>query len=64
MDVSGYGLLLKHDEWTYMNYGYADLDGSKNLTVLDKMDEGNRLSYQLYNHLAAEIELEISIFLK
>lgn len=49
---------LKQDEWTYMNYGYADLDGSKNLTVLDRTDEGNRLSYQLYNHLAAEIELE------
>ena len=52
------GSFLKQDEWTYMNFGYADLDGSKNLTVLDKTDEGNRLSYQLYNHLTAEIELE------
>lgn len=52
------GRFLKQDEWTYMNYGYADLDGSNNLSVLDKSDEGNRLSYQLYNHLAAEIELE------
>jgi ubiquinone/menaquinone biosynthesis C-methylase UbiE len=51
------GSFLKQDEWTYMNYGYADLDGSKNLAILDKTDEGNRLSYQLYNHLAAEIEL-------
>jgi len=52
------GRFLKQDEWTYMNYGYADLDGNKNLPVLDKTDEENRLSYQLYNHLAAEIELE------
>lgn len=52
------GRVLKHDEWTYMNYGYAELDGSKNQAILDKMDEENRLSYQLYNHLAAEIELE------
>ena len=52
------GRFLKQDEWTYMNYGYANLDGSKNLPVLDKTDERNRLSYQLYNHLAAEIELE------
>ncbi|MCF8360981.1 MAG: class I SAM-dependent methyltransferase [Prolixibacteraceae bacterium] len=52
------GRFIKQDEWTYMNYGYADLNGSKNLTVLDKTDEENRLSYQLYNHLTAEIELE------
>lgn len=52
------GLFLKQDDWTYMNYGYADLDASENLIVLDNADEGNRLSYQLYNHLAAEIELE------
>jgi len=50
------GLYIKQDEWTYMNYGYADLDDNK-LTILDKKDEENRLSYQLYNHLAAEIEM-------
>lgn len=49
---------LKQDEWIFMNYGYADLDDSKSLAVLDKTDEVNRLSYQLYNHLAAEIELK------
>jgi len=52
------GRLMKNDEWTYMNYGYANLSGNDNIAVLDKTDEGNRLSYQLYNHLAAEIELE------
>ncbi len=51
------GRFIKQDEWTYMNYGYADLD-NKNLTVLDKTDEENRLSYQLYNHLTAEVELK------
>ena len=52
------GRFIKQDEWTYMNYGYADLNGNENLAILDKADEGNRLSYQFYNHLAAEIELE------
>ncbi len=49
---------IKQDEWTFMNYGYADLNDDKNLVILDRSDEENRLSYQLYNHLAAEIELE------
>jgi len=52
------GRYLKQDDWTFMNYGYANLDGNKNQPVLDKTDEGKRLSYQLYNHLACEIELE------
>ena len=52
------GRYIKQDDWTYMNYGYADLDDSKNVTVLDKTDEENRFSYQLYNHLTSEIELE------
>lgn len=49
---------IKQDEWTFMNYGYADLNDDKNLVILERSDEENRLSYQLYNHLAAEIELE------
>jgi SAM-dependent methyltransferase len=52
------GLVIKQDEWVYMNYGYADLEDGENRTVLDERDEGNRFSYQLYNHLAAEIELQ------
>lgn len=51
------GRFIKQDDWKFMNYGYANLDSSENLTVLDQMDEEYRLSYQLYNHLAAEIEL-------
>ncbi|MDD3962350.1 MAG: class I SAM-dependent methyltransferase, partial [Bacteroidales bacterium] len=52
------GYVLKHKEWTYMNYGYSDLADSKTPVFPDKMDEGNRLSYQLYTHLATEIEME------
>jgi len=52
------GRLIKQDEWTFMNYGYADLGDSKNPVILDQKDEENRLSYQLYNQLAAEVELE------
>jgi len=52
------GRFIKQDQWTYMNYGYSDINGNDALAVLDTADEGNRLSYQLYNHLAAEIEIE------
>ena len=51
------GRYIKQDEWIFMNYGYASLEGSANQPVLDLADEGNRLSYQLYNQLTAEIEL-------
>jgi ubiquinone/menaquinone biosynthesis C-methylase UbiE len=52
------GRFIQQDEWTYMNYGYAHINGDDVFADLDITDEGQRLSYQLYNHLAAEIELE------
>lgn len=56
--------IIRQDDWTFMNYGYAEMDDSGNQAVLDKKDESNRLSYQLYNHLAAEIELENKLVLE
>jgi len=58
------GRFIKQDEWTFMNYGYAELNGNKNIAILDKTDEQNRLSYQLYHHLASEIELENKLILE
>lgn len=52
------GRFIKQEEWTYMNYGYAHIKDDNISADLDSADEGQRLSYQLYNHLAAEIELE------
>jgi ubiquinone/menaquinone biosynthesis C-methylase UbiE len=52
------GRFIKQDQWTYMNYGFEHLDVNDIKPKLDSADEINRLSYQLYNHLASEIELE------
>jgi ubiquinone/menaquinone biosynthesis C-methylase UbiE len=58
------GRFIKQDEWTYMNYGYAELNNNSDPAILDKTDETNRLSYQLYHHLASEIELENKLILE
>lgn len=52
------GRFLKQDHWTYMNYGYATINGYEAIPELDSDDEAYRLSFQLYHHLAAEIDLE------
>lgn len=52
------GRFIKQEQWTYMNYGYAHINGEDRFADLESVDEVQRLSYQLYNHLAAEIELE------
>jgi ubiquinone/menaquinone biosynthesis C-methylase UbiE len=58
------GRFIKQDEWTYMNYGYSELNGIAGHVLLDTTDEANRLSYQLYHHLASEIELENKMLLE
>ena len=52
------GRFIKEENWTYMNYGYAPVHTSDTMPELEPSDEVNRLSYQLYNHLAAEINLK------
>jgi ubiquinone/menaquinone biosynthesis C-methylase UbiE len=44
-------------EWTFMNYGYADLDGEAKL-VLHKNDELDRYYIQLYHHVAGITDLK------
>lgn len=50
--------VLKQDHWIFMNYGYADIDGSYQKPVLEASDETYRLSYQLYDHLISRIDLK------
>lgn len=47
---------FKLSEWSFMNYGYAHLNGEPSVT-LDKADEANRLHIQLYDHVAAPVDL-------
>lgn len=49
---------IKQDQWSFMNYGYAQIDGQEVKPTLDSSDEANRLSFQLYHHLANEVSLE------
>lgn len=49
---------IRQDQWTFMNYGYAELQDDGGKPMLDPMDEPNRLSFQLYHHLAREVDLQ------
>jgi ubiquinone/menaquinone biosynthesis C-methylase UbiE len=49
---------IKQDQWTYMNYGYAHMHPHENAPELDVHDETNRLSFQLYHHLASQVNLK------
>jgi len=44
-------------EWTFMNYGYAPLDGQPKGPSLEASDEPNRYCIQLYHHVAAPVDL-------
>lgn len=52
-------LAAKHDEadWTFMNYGFVDLNPHAPRLALQGSDEGDRLSIQLYHHVAASVDL-------
>jgi len=52
------GRFLKQDNWTYMNYGFSVINENDAVPVLDESDEESRLSFQLYHHLAGEIDLQ------
>ncbi len=42
----------RQPEWTFMNYGYAHLNGEEDLPLLSR-DEADRYSIQLYHHVAS-----------
>ena len=44
-------------EWTFMNYGYADLEPGAQPTPLDEADEPDRYSAQLYAHVVRDGDL-------
>ena len=44
------------EEWSFMNYGFEDIDPSKH-TVLEEKDEANRMFIQLYDTAASAIPI-------
>lgn len=45
------------EEWTFMNYGFANLDGSQP-ELKNEEDEKNRYFIQLYHHVVSFISLK------
>lgn len=45
------------EEWTFMNYGYANLDGIQP-ALKNEEDEKNRYFIQLYNHVVSSVSLK------
>ena len=48
---------MRQEIWTFMNYGYA-CEAQESSPDLEPADEPNRLSYQLYHHLANKVPME------
>ena len=46
------------ESWTFMNYGYADLDAKAVVPRLEARDEPERYCIQLYHHAAVGVELD------
>lgn len=49
---------ITRPEWAFMNYGYAPLDPSTPLLVLEPADEPDRFCIQLYHHTVGASSLE------
>lgn len=47
---------LSHQDWTFMNYGYAPAEGEP-VVELSPSDEPDRYSIQLYRHVAGAVDL-------
>lgn len=55
-----HNLMIRFDKdkaATFMNYGYASLNGEKQLVLLDR-DESDRYCIQLYDHVVNKVELK------
>ena len=48
---------MRQEIWAFMNYGYA-CETQESSPDLEPADEPNRLSYQLYHHLANKVPME------
>ncbi len=44
-------------DWKFMNYGFAPLADQNRIINLDKTDDDNRFSIQLYDHVAGPVDL-------
>ena len=45
-------------DWTFMNWGFVDLDSKASHLKLDPALEGERYSVQLYHHVASAVDLK------
>jgi SAM-dependent methyltransferase len=50
-------IFAKADWWTFLNYGYANLDGPPETIALEPQDESERYGTQMYHHVASAIDL-------
>jgi ubiquinone/menaquinone biosynthesis C-methylase UbiE len=48
---------FQQTDWTFMNYGYVDLDARGPEIGLEPADEPDRCSIQLYHHVASAVDL-------
>lgn len=48
---------IRHDDFVYMNLGYADLDGRTSAIRLEEPGQLHHLSDQLYQHVAGAVDL-------
>jgi SAM-dependent methyltransferase len=47
----------QNEDWTFMNYGYADTDADAPTLRLDEADEADRYSIQLYHAVVGGVDL-------
>lgn len=47
----------RQTDWTFMNYGYAEIDPEAKPLCLEAADEPDRCSIQLYHHVASAVDL-------
>jgi ubiquinone/menaquinone biosynthesis C-methylase UbiE len=47
----------QREDWKFMNYGYAPLDGNPEMMPLEPADAQERYCIQLYRHVASDVDL-------
>lgn len=50
-------IFAKADWWTFLNYGYANLEGPPETIALKPPDESERYGAQMYHHVASAVDL-------
>jgi len=53
----GVSVLLRNDDWAFLNYGFAPLGAAAKPLALERDDEADRVSIQLYDRVASATDL-------